>query len=339
LEVVKLCGGVLLFFAMLAFPETSLNAAREAMRAWYTSVAPSIFPFMALMPMLTAPGAAAVWERMLGRWMRPVLNLPGSAAPALAVGMIAGSPAGAIAAVRCPGLTRSELERIVCCACGLSPAFLITGVGASMLGSPADGRLLLRAQVFSQLTMLLLTRSVRPDVPVPTAGSAHDEAPVRAAVAGVLTVCGYMMIFSVAAALISGALRSRIAGLAALCVMDVPAGVRALSDIYMKREPRLLLISAASGFGGLCIAAQNLAVCRKCGVRAGKFMLSRLSHCALFTAFTAAQLHLKGGSGGFFPLPLEFSALFSAVFAVPALISLKKDLFLNKRNSAKLGGN
>lgn len=336
MEVLKLLGGVTLIAAMLAFPETTLNAAREAMGAWYMSVAPSLFPFMALMPVLTAPSAAAVWERLLGRWMRPVLNLPGSAAPALAAGLIGGAPAGAAAAVRCPGLTCAEIERLVCCS-GLSPAFLITGVGASMLGSPADGRLLLRAQLLSQAAMLLLTRSSPQGEPA-SAPALTDDAPVRTAVTNVLAVCGYMMLFSVAAALLSGALRSETAGLAALCVLDMPSAARALAEISIERTGKLLLLAAVTGFGGLCIAAQNLAVSRKYGVRTKKYLLSRLSHAALNVAFAALLLRFEGGNPGKSLPPLEFSALICAFFAVPALISLKKDPFLNKRNFEKMRG-
>ena len=145
--------------------EVTLNAAREAMLAWYTSVAPALFPFMALMPMLTSPAAARGYERLLGRLMQFLFNLPGAAAPAVVVGMIAGSPAGAVAAVRtcaAAGLTRADAERLTMCCCGLSPAFLITGVGAAMLGNPADGTLLLRAQILTQLTLLAVTRRTRP---------------------------------------------------------------------------------------------------------------------------------------------------------------------------------
>lgn len=322
MEFVKLCGGLLLLSAMLAFPETALNAAREAMQAWYFSVAPALFPFMALMPVITASGD--VWQRMLGRWMRPVLNLPGSAAPALAAGMIAGSPAGAVAAVRCGGLTRSELERLACCICGLSPAFLITGVGAAMLGSPADGRLLLRAQVCSQLTMLLFTRGVRPDVLIPAQAQEEERGLVRTAVGSVLAVCGYMMIFSVAANLAARVLGSGTAGVTMLCLLDLPSGARALCTVPMERTPRLLLLASMTGWGGACIAAQNLAVLKKYGVRTGIFLRARLSHAALCTAFSALQLGFSGSAGGKSLPPLEFSALISAFFAVPALISLKK---------------
>lgn len=339
MEVVKFCGGAILICAMLAFPETALNAAREAMAAWYYSVAPSLFPFMALMPALTAPGAAAIWEKLLGRWMRPLLGLPGSAAPALAAGMMAGSPAGAAAAMRCPGLTKADAERLVCCVCGFSPGFLITGVGASMLGNAADGRLLLKSQLLAQLTMLLLSRRKTSAEDMPA--HIHQEiiSPICAAAANILAVCGYMVIYSVAAALISGALGSEIAGTAVLCILDMPSAARRLSQFPVCREWKLMLLSAVIGFGGLCAAAQNLSVCGKNGVSAKKYMLARVSHSALCAAFTALFLRFEGGTGGKSLPPLEFSALISAFFAVPALISLKKDLFLNKRNFEKMIGN
>ena len=75
--------------ALLLWPETALNAGREAMRTWAASVAPALFPFLLLMPALTGAEAARAYEALLGRWMRPLLGLPGAAAPAGAVGLLA----------------------------------------------------------------------------------------------------------------------------------------------------------------------------------------------------------------------------------------------------------
>ena len=86
--------------ALLVFPETVLTAAQQAMYSWYSSVAPALFPFMALLPLLTCRESARIYERLLGRLTRAVFRLPGAAAPAVVVGMTAGSPAGAIAALR-----------------------------------------------------------------------------------------------------------------------------------------------------------------------------------------------------------------------------------------------
>lgn len=324
-----------LFFAagLIIFPETVLTAAQGAMHGWYTSVAPALFPFMALMPLLTCAESVFFYERLLGRWMRPVLNLPGAAAPAIVVSMLAGSPAGAVAAVRtcsAAGMTRSELERLVLCVCGLSPAFLITGVGAAMLGDPAAGRILLRAQVASQLILLICTRGTRPDVPLPERPPAwHDDA-VRSAVQGILTVCGYMVVFSVAASVLGRFLRSEAVSAGVLALLDLPSGARKLSNLQLPYEEKLLLTAFFCGLGGVCIAAQNLSVCAN-AVRTKKYLLFRTLHGALQTAFTALFLHADRRPRGFLSENMPFFALTAAFFSVPALIFLEKNLFLNKR--------
>jgi len=146
--------GPALAAALLLWPGTALNAARAAMHAWATSVAPSLFPFMLLMPLLTCREASRAYERLLGPVMKRLFNLPGSAAPAVVIPMFAGSPAGARAIVRAAGnagLSAAHAERMILCLCGVGPAFLTSGIGASMLQSAADGNLLMRAQLLTQL--------------------------------------------------------------------------------------------------------------------------------------------------------------------------------------------
>lgn len=330
---------LLLAAGLLAWPEIALNAAREAMAAWAAGVAPALFPFMALTPMLTSPEAARVYERLLGRWMRPLLRLPGSAAPAMVVAMTAGSPAGALAMARSAeggALNRGQLERLTVCLCGLSPAFLLTGVGAAMLGSAADGAILLRSQIAAQLLMLAFTRFLRVDgrpVEAPPPASAGD--PVRLAVGGVLSVCGYMVIFSVAAAILARLTRSPAVGTALLCLLDLPSGARALSALGMPREWKLTLIAACCGLGGACIAVQNLSVCRRMGVRVSRYALARAAQAALMIALTAAQLRMPAVETTTLPKNLPVCALIACSLAAPVLIYLIKIVFLNKRNSGK----
>ena len=228
-------------------------------------------------------------------------------------------------------MSRSQLERIVMCVCGLSPAFLITGVGASMLGSAADGRILLRGQLFSQIVMLLLTRNIAPDERLPEGDASVNPEPVRAAVMNILAVCGYMCLFSVAAAMIERAVRSKMAGMIALCLLDAPSAARALASLSIGREAKLMLLAAVTGLGGACIAAQNLAACKKMGVKTGKYILARVSHALLCAAAVAVQLRWNTKTAHFSMRPMEFSALIAAFLSVPVLIFWKKDPFLNKR--------
>lgn len=326
-------GALLLAAALLCWPETGLNAAREAMAAWAQSVAPALFPFMALTPLLTGPDAARAYERMFGRLMRPLLKLPGAAAPAMAIAMTAGSPAGAIAASRLAaqaGLTRSQLERIVCCTCGLSPAFLMTGIGASMLGNPGCGAILLRSQIAAQLAMLIATRRMNGDerpagTPPPTAAAE----PVRMAVSGTLNVCGYMMLFSVIGAMLTLPVPGEGPRAALLCLLDLPSGAQALCRIGLPEATRMALLAAASGLGGLCIAAQNLSVCMRAGVRPGRYAAARLIQAALMALMTMAQLKFKPHMEKTAAI-LPVSALIACAMAVPVLIFCEKNLFLNK---------
>lgn len=326
--MLKPIAAALFALGLLVWPETALNAAREAMATWALSVAPALFPFMALMPMLTAAECARAYEFLLGRPLRSIFGLPGRAAPALVAGMTAGSPAGALAAARIQGLSRADRERIVCCACGLSPAFLVTGIGASMLHSAAWGRILLRSQIAAQLTLLLLTRASRIDETPPPA-PVQDSNPTLA----ILNVCGKMMLFTTAAALITRLTRSETVGLAILTLLDLPSGARAISTLPLPDAAKLLLISAATGFGGLCIAAQNLSACP--GVRATRYFSMRAAAAALMTAATALQLRWNPMISEKILPPIPISALISTLLILPAVIFWNKNPFLNMENPQK----
>ena len=133
----KFLGAVLIFLLILLKPQQAATSAQQAMAAWYSSVAPALFPFLVLMPLLTSKEACVAYERLFGRWMRPVFRLPGSAVPAVIAGMIAGSPGGAIALRRVvsnSGLTGPEARRIALAVGGVSPAYLIMGVGQQLHG-------------------------------------------------------------------------------------------------------------------------------------------------------------------------------------------------------------
>ena len=329
LRKIRWIAAALAALLLLARPEDAANAARMAMAQWAHAVAPALFPFMALLPLLTGPDAARVYERTLGGFTRRILNLPGAAAPALVAGWVAGSPAGALAARRAAAggaLTRGELRRVACAMGGLSPAFLLGGVGAGLLGSPALGGVLARAQAAAQLTTLLLLRRAWTGdrLPVPPLSLTAEEQPVRGAVLSALTVCGYMTLFSA----VGGALRavaSPIVGDALLCLADAPSGARVVAELPWETPAKLALMGAVTGFGGLCVIAQNLAALRGCGVPVGAFLAARCASGAMTAAFAVAQLKLPSLRVPLFlRRPFETAALCAAAMAIPTVIALKR---------------
>ena len=211
-DYAKLLGALGLVFLLLLWPTEALSAAQGAMRTWAGSVGPSLFPFLALLPALTCPAARRAYARALGWLMRPLFRLPGSAAPALLIGLLAGSPAGALAVERVSeGLPRGEARRLGLMCAGVSPVYLVGGVGAALFGAAEMGLWLALAQAVGQLLLGLLLRGrfAEDAELLPALPEREREAPVRAAVASVLQVCGYMALFSVAAAMAAKLLGAR----------------------------------------------------------------------------------------------------------------------------------
>ena len=326
---VRWLAGLVLAALLLVRPEAAVNGAREAMAQWYYAVAPSLFPFMALMPLLTCDEALVMCESALGGVMRRWFRLPGGAAPALFIGMLAGSPAGCVAAARSArrsGMGREQLECLASACCGLSPAFLLGGIGAAMLNDAASGWILLRTQLAVQLLMLLRSRRAKAGEPLQEEVSSKevDMPPMRAAVLGVGVVCGYMTAFGAACGALA-ALAGNGVGKALLCIADISSGASIISKLPLRPEVRLVMLSCAAGFGGACICAQNLSALRGCGVRAPRFIAARLLAAALSGLLTALQLRLLH-----MPIPrslpdaLPTACLIAGLMAIPVVWRLKR---------------
>lgn len=322
---------------ILVQPEAAVHGAQRAMRIWCTGVAPSLFPFLALMPVLTGQEACAAYNSLLSGAMRRLFHLPGAAAPAVAIGLIAGSPGGAIGVCRIArngGLRATDARRIALAITGVSPAYLILGVGLGLYGSAKLGLMLACIQLVVQLTLLCLLRGILPqhDDQLPTIiGGQRPADGMRAAVESILVICGYMVVFgaivSVAASWIGN-----IGGMSLLLALDLPSGLAELAACNF--PGKMLIQGVAVGFGGLCIAAQNLDALRGIGVRPGEYFAVRGVAAGLFGCISGVLLRAQEANYTFAVektgLVYAFSLAIACIFAVPGLVFLTKNLFLNK---------
>ena len=332
----KLWIAATLLLGILIRPEAAVAGAQRAMRVWCSSVAPSLFPFLALMPVLTGPEACAAYNSLFSGGMRRLFHLPGSAAPAVVTGMIAGSPGGALAVCRIArsgGLELRDARRIALAVSGVSPAYLILGVGFGLYGSMSLGLALAAIQLCIQLALLWLLRGIlcdQADVPALPPDSARRDG-MRAAVEGVLVICGYMVLFGSIGSIVAS-FAGRDVGLALLLGADLPSG---LSELAARGFPgKMLIQGVAIGFGGLCIAAQNLDALREIGVRPTEYLAVRGIAAGLFGCISGVILRAQ--EANFAPaleksgLAYAFSLAVACIFSVPGLIFLSKELFLNK---------
>ena len=335
---IKFLLGAVLAAAILLFPQTAVDSARSAMAMWYSSVAPAIFPFLALMPLLTGPEACAAYEKIFSKWMDSIFRLPGSAAPALIISLISGSPAGAaaITAIAGPsGMTLSQLRRFAPAVCGVGPAYLVLGVGVSLFGSVKTGVKLAAVQIFVQLLTLFVLRLRKDDdaEPLRILPFGQSTGQLSRAVRSTLTVCGYMVFFSVAASVMAQICGETL-GKLLLLAADLPSGMASLSGWSLAGRNQLL--GMALGFSGLCIISQNMDLLRPLGLRWKDMLSVKFAQSAFCGAvlplvlrkdFRIFRPNLKSG-----PSFYVFSLLIALILSLPILIYLSNKLFLNKTN-------
>ena len=116
----------------------------EGVRAGLGSCAaviiPSLFPFMILAGLIAATQAGAVLSRAVSGFTRRVIGMPENLGAVLLMSFVGGFPVGA--RMLSDMLARREIdretaERALCCCVNAGPSFLISAVGAGMLGSRA----------------------------------------------------------------------------------------------------------------------------------------------------------------------------------------------------------
>lgn len=312
---------------LLMFPAQALNAAQNAMEMWYRSVAPALFPFAALMPYLTSSEARYIYDKILGWFVNRAFRLPGRCASAFVTGLFSGSPGGAMAAARVAAAERlspGQAARLAGVCCGMSPVYLVSSLGTVILGSPEAGWKLAIAQWISHIMVGIGFSGCWRDEKPETVAQYNDAGAgsVASAAAAVIKVCGYMVLFSV-----GRTIAGEITGLdldAAGIFLDLPGGA-----FNMRNNIRIF--APAVGFGGVCIAAQNMSVLKKAGVTWGRYLLQKAAAAVLCTGIYGAMEKMRG-----FRILMPQDRYFEVILLLLMLtaIPVAGVFFLRKRHGA-----
>lgn len=324
----KWLGGLAAMALLMSKPQAAIRGASGAMAQWYASVAPALFPFLALMPLLTCREAIAAYEALQARFMVACFNLPGAAAPAMIVGMVAGTPAGALAArdiAARAGMNRGQLQRLTAATAGFSPAFLVGGIGAGMLNNTALGWKLLEAQLLTQISLMALLRHswTKHTQSVKVSEDAIDDRPIRGAVLGIMTICGYMALFGALASVL-GEWVGQVPADVLVCLMDVPSGALRVSRKALPDSILMPLLAGMCGFGGMCVIAQSLGTLKGCGVNSMEYVGVR-ALAGMLSAGYMAMLQKVNSYGNMRLIesiqkkPLAVGAFIAAILVGPIL--------------------
>lgn len=332
---IKLGASLLLALLLLLYPVAALEGVLRALTTWARAYLPAMLPFFLILPPLSSPEAGALYERVFARAMRALFRVPGRAAGAFALSLMAGSPAGAIALGRLAqdGMNRGELSRAALLCTGLSPLFLISAVGGAMLGSPELGQVLALSQLGAVLITGLLFRFCWRDDLAPLFPTAAEPpgGSVSGAALNLLSVACYMALFSCIAAL-----ATRLFGEAVrvplLAVAEAASGAQALADAAMSGPLKLTLIALLCGFSGVSILAQNLSRLRPLGLPARRLVLGKIAQGLTSALLCALQVRLVPlpaapalAANSYAQRAMVFAALALALFAFAIARAPKTD--------------
>ena len=249
---------------LLLRPEAASQAVGDGLALCASTVIPALFPFFAVVSLLLQLGLAGSLQGLCAPFMGPVFHLRGVCALPLLTGLLGGYPSGARTAAdlcRQGLLTRREAELLLgfCDNCG--PGFLLGYVGAGILGSARAGAYLFLIHVCSALLVGMFLCRLCGDrgsallgsslparvIPFPQALTAA----VFGALASTLSICAFVVLFRVLAALPPVRLPVPLLG-----ALEMVTGTAALAP------GRAGFIAAAVmvGWGGLSVHCQAMAV-------------------------------------------------------------------------------
>ncbi|WP_227766736.1 sporulation integral membrane protein YlbJ [Zhaonella formicivorans] len=156
LAIIKIVAVLFFAFSMITFPEVVFKAALRGLETWWKIVFPALLPFFVVSEILMGLGVVHFLGVLLEPVMRPLFNLPGAAAFAVAVGYTSGAPIGATLTgqLRRQKLcTKTEAERLIAFTNNASPLFMFGAVAVGMFNNPGVGSQIAGAHYLANLCL------------------------------------------------------------------------------------------------------------------------------------------------------------------------------------------
>ncbi|MCL2827570.1 MAG: sporulation protein [Oscillospiraceae bacterium] len=299
--------------ALLLFPQEAILAAREGLTLCANVIIPSLFPFFVLSSLTVNLGLIRHFDRLLEPVMRPLFNVGGACASALVLGFVGGYPVGArtaIALYESGSIPKKEAERLLAFSNNAGPAFILGVVGVGIFVSSRAGALLYLAHVIASVLVGILFRSwggKASDTPPEAVGVRVSTPPfsqafidsVTGAVRSILSICGFVIFFTVfirllvlagilpGLASLLGTVFARIGldpGQAALLLtglIELSSGVWGLRDAAGELHQAMAMAAFMLGWAGLSVHCQVISFMGGSGLSVRSYILGKLLHGAI----------------------------------------------------------
>lgn len=273
---------LLLFLALLLFPDLACAGAIDALRLCGTAVIPALFPFFLL-------------TRLLSTYV-PMPKRGPSYLPALLISFFGGYPVGISTVVSFyenGQLSKDDAQNALRICNNSGPGFFLAVIGGTVLQDGKMGLLLylihaisslLCASLWSQSTeKRLILRRIPQKSPFPQ----QFQQALTSACTAMLQVCGLVILFSAVLSLLRPLLPHSLLPL-------VSGGLELTSGVLSLQGHPLAFVLCAllMGWGGLCVHLQAMSLWQGVGLQCKGYFLHKLLHALLSALLAyAVQCH------------------------------------------------
>lgn len=319
---------------LLQYPNAMATGISRGLSICSTVIIPTLYPFMLLAGFLAHSPLCRRPPTVVSAVTGRLFGLPGCCGAAILLSLVGGYPAGAIAIAqlrRQGQINEEEARRMTAFCVGGGPGFIVSTVGAGLLGSVQAGGMLYAAQTAVSVGIGIVLGRGRRQARKESARSVPPQKPMAHIVAdtcgSLLTMCGFVVLASAGLALAEGCGLARwlaaATGVSAATVSAVLAAVTEVSCgcVALAGSGALtpLWLSLTLSWGGLSVQGQLAAVLPQERVIGWRFWRWRLLHGVL-----------SGGLAmGLFALfPIRVETLSSDTAVAPYSVSVAATLML-----------
>ena len=294
---------IILAFVLLASSEIASKIVLSSIKLCGTKLIPNIFPFLVISGILTHLGLPELLGRYLKKPMNKLFGVGGVCAAAVITGLICGYPTGAQAlyTTKTKGLcTDDDCEKALLISSFASPAFVIGGIGVSLLESERKGFLIWIFHVLATFLVGLLINKIsnksyiKDDFysPIKQKGVLSSvSVSIKESAGAIISICGSVIFFSV----ITGYIVSlNFVPDYLKCIfasfIEITSGAEITRGL-LSNEQAYILISAAVGWSGMSVISQ-ISLVTENKIKLRKFVFGKALVSILTALLALASLEL-----------------------------------------------
>lgn len=297
----------ILWFGIIALAILSSSVSAEYVKSGISlcinTVIPSVFPFMIISSLITVSGAGAELGAFFRRPLRLMFGASSGGACAIALGFLCGYPVGAITAADMfdrGDISKNEFEHLLTFVNIPSAAFVIGGVGGSMLSSKKMGVAIYVCVLLSAITVGMIGRPFQKTKSIASAKiNLNASRPpfsyvitesISRAAKSMLGVCACVVTFSAlsgtlcAVLPITETLKAAVAGF-----FEVSSGAKTASSIQNELATPFIC-AAVCGWSGLSVHTQIISACRGREISFIPFFVSKAAQAVIAPALLLLYL-------------------------------------------------